>query len=743
MGQLKKTNIYITGNRPPMENVVFGSPLTVTTEITDSEENKKHTWYKLTTPNPSSGNIFSYRSAKIEFTTTEDNIEVEFKIKAQTNWDGNVTIGALDYYNTNGVIDADYSIAAIYGNWAEKIIKYQVPTKGKHFIQFQYAKSSNNSGDGAYICAWSNLNMPISEVKSVYVENSKIQQMNVQGKDLFEYGFDNTISWETLKWDKSNNSYTYNTRGKLKLTYAGGYTYLINSPEYMKNKIDYPKFHNINSYSGNSYNLTYKLDLSDWDTSNIKYMTSMFSNCYSLTYINLSKFNTSNVIYMNNMFSNCYSLTYIDLSRFNTSNVTAIREMFAGTGKINMIDMSKWDLSKLTDDGFKDVFKGSYCENIKLPNMNLKKKFNTYYGQTFKYLYELKSLQAPELVNSYTNNIKFLFAGDHELYDVDMLDWDFSNVTYAYGAFYGTKISNVSANLVNAKDSIYSMFRESYADSINISNLEISNKVTDTMWMFADTKSTSIDFVDNNGNTKFDTSGVTNMSYMFRNSKNLTTINGLNKLNTSNLKDIGAMFYNCNSLTSLDLSDWDTSNINNVTSSLNTNDKTGLFEYCFKLVDLKLPRKFITAKVNNISGMFNNTRLTSLDLSDWDTSRVYNMRHLFHNDTALERLNLVGWDASSLSATDWCFANCPELTTLIDGHESEPDVTIFNGLKYNISLSDNSKLNYESIYALFRGVSADGDGYYKNIYLPKVMQGKLDATKVKIATDKGWTITYK
>ena len=65
MGQLKKTNIYITGNRPPMENVVFGSPLTVTTEITDSEENKKHTWYKLTTPNPSSSNLSSYRSAKI------------------------------------------------------------------------------------------------------------------------------------------------------------------------------------------------------------------------------------------------------------------------------------------------------------------------------------------------------------------------------------------------------------------------------------------------------------------------------------------------------------------------------------------------------------------------------------------------------------------------------------------------------------------------------------------------------
>ena len=690
MGQLKKTNIYVTGNKPPMENVVFGSPLTVTTQITDSEENKKHTWYKLTTPNPSSGNIHSYRSAKIEFTTTEDNIEVEFKIKAQTNWDGSVTISALDYYNTNGVIDADYSIATIYGNLVEKIIKYEVPTKGKHFIQFEYAKSSNNSGDGAYICAWSNLNMPISEVKSVYVENSKIQQMNVQGKNLFEYGFDNTISWETLRWYKPNNSYTYNTKDKLTLYYVkqgyydGTYTYLLESPASTPNdnKIESVIF--SGSYSVNTYNFTYKLDLSDWDTSNVTSMNnmfsnchaltnldvskfntsnvtsmnSMFSNCYALTNLDVSGFNTSNVINMNNMFSNCYALTNLDVSGFNTSNVININNMFARTGKINMIDMSKWDLSKLDNDGFKDIFKGSYCENIKLPNMNLKKKFNKYYDKTFRSLYRLKSLQAPELVNSYTNNISFLFADDYELYDVDMSDWDFSNVNYAYFAFYGTKISNVSANLSNIKDNIHSMFRYSYADSINISNLEISNKVTDTKWMFDGIKSISIDFVDSNGNTKFDTSGVTNMSYMFRNSKNLTTINGLSKLNTSNLKDMGEMFYNCNSL-------------------------------------------------------------TSIDISDWDVSKVTNMSNMFRG--------------------------CSELKTLIAGHESDTNITALNGLKVDIDLSDCTKLNSASILAVCRGLATLSTGNEKTITVPnKVKDDTLTKLNVELtAENKHWNVAYK
>lgn len=708
-----------------------------------TEEYNGKTYYKI----PSGGNS-SDVVKKITFETLKDNVTVTLNIVSSSEqWFDYAYASDLD--GTSGYRNAKYKIS---GNNQSITHEYVVPNKGSHWIYIGYRKdSSGNSYNDCGYFSIDNLDKEyvIRQPKEVYLASDKMNEITYGSKKILERGLTNTISWETLTWDKSNNSYTYNTRGKLKLTYSGGSTYLINSPEYMKNNINYPRFYNINSYSGNSYNLTYKLDLSDWDTSKIKYMDSMFRDCHALTYINLSKFNTYNVDTMAGMFSNCYSLTNLDVSKFNTSNVASISEMFAGTGKINMIDMSKWDLSELNNgsnyenSGFGKVFKGSYCENIKLPNMNLKKKFNTYYGNTFSFLYGLKSLQAPELVNSYTNNIKFLFADDNKLYDVDMSDWDFSNVTYAYGAFYGTKISNVSANLVNAKDSIYSMFRFSYADSINISNLEISSKVTDTRWMFGDTKSTTIDFVDNNSNTKFDTSGVTNMSYMFMNSKNLTTINGLNKLNTSNLKDIGAMFYNCNSLTSIDISDWDTSNINNVTSRLNTSDMTGLFEYCFKLVDLKLPRKFITAKVNDISGMFNNTGLTSLDLSDWDTSNVYDMRHVFHNCSALERLNLVGWNASRVSDTSWIFVNCNELTTLIDGHESEPDVTIFNGLKYSISLTYNSKLNYESVYALFRGVSADGDRYYKNIYLPKVMQGKLDPDKVKIAKDKDWTIKYQ
>ena len=656
-----------------------------------TEEYNGKTYYKI----PSGGGR-SDVVKKITFETLKDNITVTLNIVSSS--EGNYDFAyACDLDGTSGYSKAKYKIS---GDNKSITCEYVVQTKGAHWIYIGYRKDS--SGNSYNDCGYFSIDLPEEKVifnefkqpNNVYLASNKMNEITYGSKKILEYGLNNTISWETLTWDKSNNSYTYNTKDRLTLYYVkpgynnGTYAYLWESPASTPNDNEIKSMIFSGSYSGNTYNFTYKLDLSDWDTSNVtnmgrmfsncyaltyidlsKFNTSnvtdmsrMFSNCYALTYIDLSKFNTSNVTNMGRMFSNCYALTYIDLSKFNTSNVTDMQEMFAGTGKINMIDMSKFDLSKLYNDnyksgGFGNVFKGSYCENIKLPNMNLKKKFNTYYGNTFGFLYRLKSLQAPELVNSYTNNIKFLLSDDNELYDVDMSDWDFSNVTYAYGAFYGTKISNVSVNLSNAKDSIYSMFRFSYADSINISNLEISNKITDTKYMFDNTKSTTIDFVDSNGNTKFDTSGVTNMSYMFSNSKNLTTINGLNKLNTSNLKDIGAMFYNCSSLTSLDLSNWDVSS------------------------------------VNNISNMFR---------------------------------------------------GCSELKTLIAGHESETNVTALNGLKVDIDLSDCTKLNVQSIQAICSGLANLPSDNKKTITVSKTKEGDIGVKIAMLnASIKNWNTVYK
>ena len=82
-----------------------------------------------------------------------------------------------------------------------------------------------------------------------------------------------------------------------------------------------------------------EIDLSNFNTSNVKYMISMFNGCSSLTSINLSNFYTSKVTWMHYMFYGCSSLTSLNLSNFITSKVTWTEHMFDGCTKLEYINI--------------------------------------------------------------------------------------------------------------------------------------------------------------------------------------------------------------------------------------------------------------------------------------------------------------------------------------------------------------------------------------------------------------------
>ena len=80
------------------------------------------------------------------------------------------------------------------------------------------------------------------------------------------------------------------------------------------------------------------LDLSNFDTSNITDMNSMFLACSKLKEIKgINNFNTSKVTKMIMTFAGCSSLEYLDLSNFDTSNVTTMEFMFNGCSNLKEI----------------------------------------------------------------------------------------------------------------------------------------------------------------------------------------------------------------------------------------------------------------------------------------------------------------------------------------------------------------------------------------------------------------------
>ena len=74
--------------------------------------------------------------------------------------------------------------------------------------------------------------------------------------------------------------------------------------------------------------------------------------------------------------------------------------------------------------------------------------------------------------------------------------------------------------------------------------------------------------------SSFNTSNVTNMSYMFNGCHKLKEIIGINKLDTSKVNDMKCMFKQCTELLYLDLSNFNTINVTNM---------LGMFSKCFKL----------------------------------------------------------------------------------------------------------------------------------------------------------------
>lgn len=89
------------------------------------------------------------------------------------------------------------------------------------------------------------------------------------------------------------------------------------------------------------------VDMSNFDTSNVKNMSYLFNGCTLLDNVNLSGFNTSKVTNMMCMFYDCGLLTELDLSSFNTSNVTNMNSIFYDCQALNKLDLSSWDFSKV------------------------------------------------------------------------------------------------------------------------------------------------------------------------------------------------------------------------------------------------------------------------------------------------------------------------------------------------------------------------------------------------------------
>lgn len=253
-----------------------------------------------------------------------------------------------------------------------------------------------------------------------------------------------------------------------------------------------------------------------------------------------------------------------------------------------------------------------------------------------------------------------------------------------------------------------------------------------------------------------DTTGVTDMSYMFYNCSDLLTLDLSEKLDVSSVTDMKYMFNSCSLLTSLNLgNNFDTANVVNMSnmfsncSSLinldlgdmfDTSHVTGMrymFSYCSDLRNIVLGEKFDTSKVIDMSEMFRLcSSLISLNLGDkFDTSNVTSMGSMFGWCHSLKTLDLGNkFNTSNITDMNNLFDECYSLTTLNLGPQFDTSkVTNMTGMFYECK-----KLEHLDLGKLFDTSSVTSMAsmfYYCTSLFTLDLGDNFDTSKV---TDMSW-----
>ena len=246
-----------------------------------------------------------------------------------------------------------------------------------------------------------------------------------------------------------------------------------------------------------------RIDLSNFNTSNVYNMGGMFSSSQATT-LDLSHFDTSKVTNMGGMFQHSQATT-LDLSHFDTSNVTNMQCMLCDS-QASTIDVSHFDTSNVTN--MNSMFWNSKAITIGVSHFDTSKVTNM--------------------------NVMF---GNSQATTIDVSHFDTSNVTNMQGMFQHSQATIIDVSNFDTSNvtNMQCMFCDSKAATLDLSNFDTSN-VTNMQGMFWKSQATTLDV------SHFDTSNVTNMEVMFAYMTNLKTIYASSKFVTTSVTSSTSMF---------------------------------------------------------------------------------------------------------------------------------------------------------------------------------------------------------
>lgn len=261
-------------------------------------------------------------------------------------------------------------------------------------------------------------------------------------------------------------------------------------------------------------------------------------------------------------------------------------------------------------------------------------------------------------------NMDFMFYECYKLANLNLTNWDTSNVTTMKSMFEECKsLSSESMKTIeklkmNNVTNIYGMFEYCENLDLDLTNWDTSN-VIDMGCMFYRCKNSRINM------RNLNTVNVEKMNDLFSGATNITV--DLYGIKMDNLTTLESAFYNSQINGVLDFSNTVLSS--NVPCKINENifyncnvdtikffksyapkGEVRLFDHClaYNLTGLS---GLDLSEATSLNRMFTNcTNLQNLDASNWNTTNITKIGY-FTEESALKTINISNWDLSNLSDT--------------------------------------------------------------------------------------------
>ena len=431
------------------------------------------------------------------------------------------------------------------------------------------------------------------------------------------------------------------------------------------------------------YNCTalQSVNLSGWANTKVTNMSQMFYNCTSLTSPNFTNFNTSAVQNMSNMFSNCKALTSLNLSSFNTANVTNMGYMFQNCLLLGSLDLSGFNTAKVTNMQY--VFDGcNALASVDVSNFNTTNVTNM--SCMFQNCQTLTGLELSSFNTAKVTNMSSMFNGCSNLEDIYVsLAWT-------------TGLVNSSSNMFKSCSSLVGQDGTTLA-TYNNSSLDRTH-ATDEAGGYLKTGTTT-DLEEPLAYAIWCADNAT--LYFLQSNKQLVTGRSFTP-NGSNTPVRMTTVWSGTQVTATG---------NNSPSWLSTvkttmqhvvfepsfanvtpNSLYYWFYQCSALTTVEGFANLTTTSVTNMGYMFSGaTALQSLDLSGFNTASATNMSYMFQNCSNLSSLNISGFNTEKVTDMRYMFSGCANLTSL--------DLSSFNTVKVsNVSYMFNGCTLLQSIY---------------------------------------------